>query len=131
VITNIHGFGLFVALLLGHNNDQGSFNITKRQQVEGDNILLLVDRAYHSKNVIRPDAVLDEGWSTIHAAHRSPGEIINSESKTFIFAHARVKQNPETHAMGLMAIYNLINILLKNNPSRLRFISTERINTMI
>ena len=92
VLTNVVGIILCVVIALGHNNDQGVWNKTVKQNIEDANIVGLGDRGYTHSHILSPSKIpegsilfnkdVDEiTYSKVHSMHRSPVEIINSFTK--------------------------------------------------
>jgi len=125
VLSSLRGKVLNVCVGLGHNNDQGMFNCTIRSYVEEQNVLILADRGYSHPQIITPTSKLtaslltDDDWPKLHAAARTPGEIVNSLVKNWAFASRPCKQLPEWQAIGLGVVYCLVNMMLEAYPARL------------
>jgi len=124
VVTSTRGLIYSVHIATGHNNDQGLFNKTLRNEVEEKVLIGLGDRGYSFPivvpNMVPKDSELNPlTFSKQHAASRAPAEIGNALTKRWSFAERKCTLSPEHQAMGLHIIYCLVNLELHQNPSRL------------
>ena len=109
---------LDVSIVLGHNNDKGTFNLTRTGDlIESWGVRLLGDSAYHHVRITTPDAadtVLFEG------RHISCRAIVENAfafvESTFRYVGGRSRLQPELHAAAVMVCFQLSNIILDHFP---------------
>jgi len=88
-----------VKLLLGHNNDQGAFSLTRmRETITQENIRLLTDSGYSSSHLVTPDDEKSRTWNHTQKGLRSVVEVAIGMVQHYVLAAERVYQNPETRA---------------------------------
>jgi hypothetical protein len=105
---------------MGHNNDQGMFNMTEIAEIlEEHNIKILGDGGYHHYLIVRPDECKSKDWNNRQKALRSCVETVIGMSKHWEFAGGKVRISPELHGVGLMIIYTLVAMRMKEYPLRI------------
>jgi hypothetical protein len=119
VIVDLSGRILRVDLGMGHNNDQGMFNMTEIANIlEEHNIKILADGGYSHYLLVKPDDDKPAAWNNKQKSLRSCVETVIGMSKHWEFANSKVRVNPELHGIGLMLIYNLVAMRMKEYPLR-------------
>jgi hypothetical protein len=119
VIVSLRGDLFNVQLLMGHNNDQGTFNQTAMGALlERLGLFWLADSGYHHHRLVRPTE--DKGilWNNQQKGLRSVVEVTIGMVKNWVFAAETVRVSPELHASLLIAIYELTQLNLKEFPIR-------------
>lgn len=119
VIVSLSGNILNVKLLMGHNNDQGSFNLTSMGGfLEREGLHWLADKGYHHHRLVRPDNSRSVSWNNRQKGLRSIVEVIIGLAKNFAFAAGKASMSPELHACYLIFIYELTEMNLQEFPIR-------------
>lgn len=119
VVVSIDGDILNVQLLMGHNNDQGSFNQTAMAELlERLQLLWLADKGYHHHRLVKPNDAKSATWNNRQKGLRSIVEVVIGLVKNFVFAAQTVRLSPELHACLLIAIYELTQLVLREYPIR-------------
>jgi hypothetical protein len=119
VITDLRGRLLDLEIVLGHNNDQGAFNLTGTgDRLIAEDVRLLADGGYRHTQLVTPDTNASEAWTSTHTHLRSVVEHTIGMAKTWAAAALPFKQIPPIQAPALMAVYNLTNMKIKQAPLR-------------
>ncbi len=115
IICDLEGRIISVHLGMGHNNDQGMFNLTGvREWLERNGLHLLSDCGYHHHRLIRPDAHEDNTeWSNRQKGLRSVVEAVAGLAKGWRFAAETSRLPIEWQEMALLTIYHFVAGRLK------------------
>jgi len=117
LICSLQGIMLNVCFGLGHNNDQGMFNISGMREYMEENLIRGTgDRGYSHYLITTPNTIENENDLKRLAIQRSVVEVVFSFIKNFGFANSKVMHDPELQVVALMVIYQLVNIRLKQYP---------------
>lgn len=106
-----------VCVTLGHNNDQGTFNVTRTGDLlRRHNVILLSDGGYHDRNIIHTNAVLPVPWYGEHRSLRSLVENTFSYIQgKFTYLRHRSRLVPEKHALAIIVCAQIVALDLQQN----------------
>lgn len=119
LITGLDGSIYSVVVLLGHNNDQGSFNTTNVGTFLGAHkIKLAADLGYSNSNLVTPKNV-KSNLNHEQLKTRSIVEIIFGFVKTYLFGRNKCTfRSVALISTGLLAIYQLAALNINLYPIR-------------
>lgn len=119
VICSLDGVIYDVQFVLGHNNDQGAFHLTKTQQLlRQHDVHLLADGGYTDVMLVTPDDDRSQSWNKEQKGLRSIVEVVYAMVRHYRLAAEKVSHTPKFQGLALMCIYHLTNINLKQYPIR-------------
>lgn len=117
LLVSLTGVPWRVDLSLGHNNDQGVFNLSKmRDFIEEKQICLLADRGYSHHRLVTPDDHRPEVWNNLQKSLRSKVELVIGLTKNFSLAAAVFRGPPEQQEVALIICYQLEAMMLQEYP---------------
>ena len=120
ITAQVSGRVIKMVLGMGHNNDQGMFNLTGMGcLLEKLNVRVLGDGGYHHYLMVVPDDTRSTTWNNRQKALRSCVEVVIGAAKCWEFAAGKVRVSLELHSMGLMIIYNLVAKMMREYPLRI------------
>lgn len=96
-----------------------------KEFIEQQQINILRDGGYHHHRIISPDESKEIDWNQTQKSLRSVVETAIGLTKNYQVAGGKFLGTPELQQLGLLAIYQLTNIMLKAYP--LRLINDEQI----
>jgi len=119
VVVSLAGNILNVRLVMGHNNDQGTFNLTlMRNFLEQQQLYWLADKGYHHHRLVCPNKTHSVSWNNRQKGLRSIVEVIVGLAKTFAFAAGKANMSPELHACYILVVYELTEMNVREFPIR-------------
>ena len=96
VVCSYSGEIISIILGLGHNNDQGMFNITGMKQILlNENRKLLANRGYSHHLLVTPNDRNSTEWNNMQKGMRSVVEVAIGMTENFRVAGERFHQSPE------------------------------------
>jgi hypothetical protein len=121
VVVSLQGEFYYVEFVPGHNNDQGTFNMTDARRIlEEQNQVWAADNGFHHHRLRVPtDSPAFRNWNSTLCGLRSVVEISIGQVKAWAFAAEVCALQPELQAVALMIIYMLANNNIKRFPRRL------------
>lgn len=110
-----------VCITLGHNNDQGTFNVTRTGELlQRHNVILLADGAYHDRHIIHTNAVMPVQWYGEHRSLRSLVEKAFSYIQgKFNYLKHRSRLVPEKHAVAIVVCAQIVALDLQQNEQHI------------
>ena len=119
VICGHDGTVFQIDLLTGHNNDAGALNITNMKEFLSEhNIKLLADLGYSRHTLVTPSVGNPVEWQNTQKGLRAVVETVIGMAKFFSVASDTFRGFPELHAIGVMVVWQLVAIRLKEYPLR-------------
>lgn len=120
LVVSLQGVLLDVKIVLGHNNDKGTFKITEtHQKMDQLQLKWLADGGYGYHRLVTPDDRRSKEWNNTQKSLRSIVEVVAGLAKNYAICRDQFGGNPELQEMIIMSVYQLTNINLKEYPLRL------------
>ena len=119
VVCALSGPFYNIQLLLGHNNDQGSFNITgMKRMLEELGLYWAADSGYSHHCLVCPDDERSAIWNQKQKSLWSVVETVIGLVKVFRIATEVFRLSPEKQELALICVYQLTNLSLLEYPLR-------------
>lgn len=119
VVVSLTGELLSVTLGMGHNNDQGMFNMEMKEFLRQHAMKWLADGGYSNDHLVTPDEHMPAEWNQTQKMLRSIVEVVIGFVKLYLFTAQRVRVNPELQEIAILVCYQLTQIVLRDFPIKI------------